>query len=193
PVPLPQFRNESRELLQNSLLESDSAFLGANGETFSALGEVDLSPQLPPSARERRRMKQRALECAVRTDDAPPGQTPSLPPDSSSLRSSFSLDVEQLRSRNEERLQGLTELQQKAACLGDDVSVGDVDGLQWQPAPCSAAWRPSSLASVATEPWLRPGTSETLRRFLAEESSPAKLSPEHRLPLSWQGLSTAHG
>ncbi|XP_010213776.1 PREDICTED: centrosome and spindle pole-associated protein 1 [Tinamus guttatus] len=60
------FRNESNEFLKNSLLESDSAFIGANGETFPAL-EVDLSSQLPPSARERRRMKMKALETVVRT------------------------------------------------------------------------------------------------------------------------------
>ncbi|NXI52941.1 CSPP1 protein, partial [Chloroceryle aenea] len=184
------FRSESNEFLKNSLLESDSAFIGANGETFPALGDVNLSPQLPPSARERRRLKQKALECA---EDAPLGQTPSLPPDSSSLRSSFSLDVDQLRGRNEERLHRLTELQQKAAFLDDDALVGEVEGLQWRQAPSSAARRPSSVDTVATEPWLRPGTSETLQRFLSEESSPVKLSPEHRLPLSWQGLSTAHG
>lgn len=40
-------------------------FPGANGETFSAL-EVNLLPQHPSSARERRRLKQRALESAVR-------------------------------------------------------------------------------------------------------------------------------
>lgn len=42
-----------------------SVFPGANGETFPALGDVNLSPQLPPSARERRRIKQKALECGV--------------------------------------------------------------------------------------------------------------------------------
>lgn len=42
-------------------------FPGANGEMFSALEEVNLLPQHPSSARERRRLKQRALECAVRT------------------------------------------------------------------------------------------------------------------------------
>ncbi|XP_048796393.1 centrosome and spindle pole-associated protein 1 isoform X6 [Lagopus muta] len=58
------FRNDSHESLKNSLLESDSAFIGANGETFSALEEIDLSSQLPLSARERRRIKKKALECA---------------------------------------------------------------------------------------------------------------------------------
>lgn len=45
-------------------------FPGANGETFSALEEVNLLPQHPLSARERRRLRQRAQESAVnvRTD-----------------------------------------------------------------------------------------------------------------------------
>ncbi|XP_074433308.1 centrosome and spindle pole-associated protein 1 isoform X20 [Larus michahellis] len=182
------FRNESDEFLKNSLLESDSAFIGANGETFPALKEVNLPPQLPPSARERRRIKQKALE---RAEDVPPDQTPLLQPDSFSLHSNFSLDVDQLKGKNEERWHRLTELQQKSAYLGDDTSLGDVDDLLKRPA--ADGRRPGSGDTVATEPWLRPGTSETLRRLLAEQTSPAKLSPENALPLSWEGLSTAHG
>ncbi|NWX71542.1 CSPP1 protein, partial [Alca torda] len=165
-----------------------SVFPGANGETFPALGEVNLPPQLPPSARERRRIKQKALE---RAEDVPPDQTPLLQPDSFSLHSNFSLDVDQLKGKNEERLRRLTELQQKSAYLGDDISLGDADDLLKRPA--ADGRRPSSGDTVATEPWLRPGTSETLRRLLAEQTSPAKLSPENVLPLSWEGLSTAHG
>ncbi|KAF1422575.1 Centrosome and spindle pole-associated protein 1, partial [Spheniscus humboldti] len=163
-------------------------FPGANGETFPALGEVNLSPQLPPSARERRRIKQKALECA----GVPPGQTPLPQPDGFSLHSSFSLDVDQLKGKNEERLHRLTELQQKSAYLGDTISLGEAADLL-KHAPSNTGRRPSSVDTVATEPWLRPGTSETLQRLMAEQSSPAKLSPENTLPLSWQGLSTAHG
>ncbi|XP_056342049.1 centrosome and spindle pole-associated protein 1 isoform X3 [Oenanthe melanoleuca] len=173
------FRNKSSEFQKNSLLESDSAFIGANGETFSALEEVNLLPQHPPSARERRRLRQRALESA----EVPPEQTPLLQPDSFSLHSNFSLDVDQVKDKNEERLHRLTELQQKSPSLGDDISLGDVDELLKR-----AQSRASSIDTVATEPWLRPGTSATLRRLLEEQPSPAKLSP-----LGWQGLSTAHG
>ncbi|KAI1243428.1 hypothetical protein IHE44_0001047 [Lamprotornis superbus] len=182
------FRNKSSEFQKNSLLESDSAFIGANGETFSALEEVNLLPQHPPSARERRRLRQRALESAVRQEEVPPGQTPLLQPDSFSLHSNFSLDVDQVKGRNEERLHRLTELQQKSPSLGDDISLGDVDDLLKR-----AQSRASSADTVATEPWLRPGTSATLRRLLEEQPSPAELSPEKALPLGWQGLSTAHG
>ncbi|NXN16733.1 CSPP1 protein, partial [Indicator maculatus] len=186
-------RNESTEFLKNSLLQSDSAFIGAHGETFSALGEVNLSPQLPPSARERRRLRQRVLEPAV--EDTPVGWTPPLQPDSFSLHSTCSLSMEQLQGQTEERLQRLVELQQQAAgrgrAGGDNIALGDTDDLLKQ-AQSSAGRRPSSGDTVATEPWLRPGTSETLQRLMAEEPSPGKLSPEHTL-LSWQGLSTAHG
>ncbi|NXT24502.1 CSPP1 protein, partial [Syrrhaptes paradoxus] len=163
-----------------------SVLPGANGETFPAL-EVNLSPQLPPSARERRRIKQKALE---RAEDVPPEQTPLLQPDSFSLHSNFSLNVDQLKGKNEERLRRLTELQQKSAYLGDHVSLGEADDLLKR-APSHCGRRPSSGDTVATEAWLRPGTSETLQRLMAEQPSPAKLSPENTL--SWQGLSTAHG
>ncbi|XP_077639489.1 centrosome and spindle pole-associated protein 1 isoform X5 [Lonchura striata] len=181
------FRNKSNEFQKNSLLESDSAFIGANGEMFSALEEVNLLPQHPLSARERRRLKQRALESAER-EEVPPGQAPLLQPDSFSLHSNFSLDADQVKGRNEERLHRLTELQQKSPSLGDDISLGDVDDLLKR-----AQSQASSTDTVATEPWLRPGTSATLRRLLAEPPRSAKLSPETALPLGWQGLSTAHG
>ncbi|XP_072780825.1 centrosome and spindle pole-associated protein 1 isoform X2 [Taeniopygia guttata] len=181
------FRNKSNEFQKNSLLESDSAFIGANGEMFSALEEMNLLPQHPLSARERRRLKQRALESAEH-EEVPPGQTPLLQPDSFSLHSNFSLDADQVKGKNEERLHRMTELQQKSPSLGDDISLGDVDDLLKR-----AQSQASSTDTVATEPWLRPGTSATLRRLLAEQPSPAKLSPEAALPLGWQGLSTAHG
>ncbi|NXK91405.1 CSPP1 protein, partial [Formicarius rufipectus] len=149
-------------------------FPGANGETFPALEEVNLLPQLPTTARERRRIKQKALECA---EDVPADPTRPLQPDSLSLHSNFSLDVDQLKGKNEERLHRLTELQQKSAYLGDDISLGDVDDLLQRP------------SSVATERWLRPGTADTLVALGARRPSPAPKA----LPLGWQGLSTAHG
>ncbi|KAF4803163.1 centrosome and spindle pole associated protein 1 [Turdus rufiventris] len=181
------FRNKSSEFQKNSLLESDSAFIGANGETFSALEEVNLLPQHPPSARERRRLRQRALESAV-NEEVPRGQTPLLQPDSFSVHSNFSLDVDHVKGKNEERLHRLTELQQKSPSSGDDISLGDVEDLLKR-----AQSRASSMDTVATEPWLRPGTSATLQRLLEEQPSPAKLTPEPALALGWQGLSTAHG
>ncbi|NXE60959.1 CSPP1 protein, partial [Calcarius ornatus] len=160
-------------------------FPGANGEMFSALEEVNLLPQHPLSARERRRLKQRALESAVH-EEVPAGQTPLLQPDSFSLHSNFSLDVAQGKGKNEEQLHRLTELQQKSPSLGDDdISLGEVDDLLKR--------AQSQASSTDTEPWLRPGTSATLRRLLAEQPSAGQLSPQSALPVGWHGLSTAHG
>uniref|UniRef100_A0A8B9TG10 Centrosome and spindle pole associated protein 1 n=1 Tax=Anas platyrhynchos TaxID=8839 RepID=A0A8B9TG10_ANAPL len=110
------------------------------------------------------------------TGDVPRDQTPLLQPDDFSLHSNFSLDVDQMKGKNEERLRRLTELQQKSAHLGDNISLGDTDDLLKR-SPSKDGQRPTSGDSIATEPWLRPGTSETLRRFMAEQPSPAKLSP----------------
>ncbi|XP_043363692.1 centrosome and spindle pole-associated protein 1 isoform X6 [Dermochelys coriacea] len=252
------FRNESSEFLKNSLLESESAFIGTNGETFPAFEEVNLSSQPPPSARERRRIKKKAMEFI---DDVPFSKSPLPQPDSCSLHSSSSLNVDQLKARNEERLRRLNELQKKSvnldlwfvveqelmvqlvhstlyhlrqnhegACTdqwtlllseapaldlwhvcitlsgiqigtthleespvtGDDTSLGDADDILKQ-FLSKGGRRPTSVDTVATDPWLRPGTSETVKRFMAGQSNQAKLSSENTLPFGWQGLSTAHG
>lgn len=51
-------------------------------------------------------------------EDVPAAQTPLLQPDSVSLHSDFSLDVDQMKGKNEERVRRLTELQQRSAHLG---------------------------------------------------------------------------
>uniref|UniRef100_A0A8C8SGC5 Centrosome and spindle pole-associated protein 1 C-terminal domain-containing protein n=1 Tax=Pelusios castaneus TaxID=367368 RepID=A0A8C8SGC5_9SAUR len=108
-------RNESSELLKNSLLESESAFIDANGETFPAFEEVHLSSQPPPSARERRRVKKKAMEF---TDEVPVSKSLLPQPDRFSLHSSSSLNVDELKARNEERLRRLNEFQKKSVNLG---------------------------------------------------------------------------
>ncbi|XP_062986879.1 centrosome and spindle pole-associated protein 1 isoform X2 [Elgaria multicarinata webbii] len=180
--------DESNESMKNSLLESDSAFIGTDGETFPTLEEpnfnMDITSPPPVSARERRREKKK--------DDAPFRVTPPPQPDNSSLHSSSSLNIDQLKARNEERLQRLNELRKKAIHIADDISLGNADDILKE-LPSMGARRSDSIDTVATEPWLRPGTSETLKRFMAEQSRQAKLSSEKNLPFNWQGLSTAHG
>ncbi|XP_060631410.2 centrosome and spindle pole-associated protein 1 isoform X2 [Anolis sagrei] len=176
--------NESNEFLKNSLLESESAFIGADGETFPPL-EIHTTPPPPLSARERRREKKK--------DDAPFRVTPPAQSDSSSLHSNSSLNIDQLKARNEERLQRLNELRKKASHIDDDISVGNADDILKE-LPSKDVRRSNSVDTVATEPWLRPGTSETLKRFMSEQqSSQAELPSERNVPFNWQGLSTAHG
>ncbi|XP_045151729.1 centrosome and spindle pole-associated protein 1 isoform X6 [Echinops telfairi] len=176
-------RDDPPEFLKHSLLESDSAFIGAYGETYPAIEDDPLPPPSRlPSARERRRNKLKELDF----------DHPSVPPDGLSLKSASSINVDELRLRNDERLRRLNELQSKPINTDDEGSLVDPDDIMKQMGEDS---------SVATEPWLRPGTSETMKRFMVEHLSPEQQQeqqPEQQVPgkpgtFHWQGLSTAHG
>ncbi|XP_068956172.1 centrosome and spindle pole-associated protein 1 isoform X9 [Petaurus breviceps papuanus] len=58
-------RNETRDFLKNSLLASESAFIGTNGERYSPLEDDPLPSQRLLSARERRRNQIKGLESVV--------------------------------------------------------------------------------------------------------------------------------
>ncbi|XP_047581265.1 centrosome and spindle pole-associated protein 1 isoform X12 [Lutra lutra] len=172
-------REDSDDFLKTSLLESDSAFIGAYGETYPAIEDDILPPQSQvPSARERRRNKQKGLDFD--------NSHPNMPADGLSLKSVSSINIDQLRMKNEERMQKLNELQNKPINTDDESSLVDPDDMKHV--------GDDGSNSVATEPWLRPGTSETLKRFMAEQLN----QEEQQVPgkpgtYSWQGLSTAHG
>ncbi|XP_036089175.1 centrosome and spindle pole-associated protein 1 isoform X2 [Rousettus aegyptiacus] len=166
--------------LKNSLLESDSAFIGAYGETYPTLEEDAPLPRSQlPSARERRRDKRKGLDFD--------SSRPNAPPDGLSLKSVSSINTDQIRMRNEERMRRLNELQSKPINTDDESSLVDPDDIMKHVGD-------DRSNSVATEPWLRPGTSETLKQFVAEQLRQEQpRAPGKPGPFSWQGLSTAHG
>ncbi|XP_032465397.1 LOW QUALITY PROTEIN: centrosome and spindle pole-associated protein 1 [Phocoena sinus] len=172
-------RDDTNDFLKNSLLESDSAFIGAYGETYSAIEDDALPlPSQLPSARERRRNKLKGL-------DFDNGH-PNVPPDGLSLKSVSSVNIDQLRMRNKERMRKLNELQNKPVNTDDESSLVDPDDIMKHMSD-------DGSNSVATELWLRPGTSETLKRFMAEQLRQEQQVPVRPGPFTWQGLSTAHG
>ncbi|XP_057164123.1 centrosome and spindle pole-associated protein 1 isoform X6 [Ursus arctos] len=172
-------REDSDDFLKTSLLESDSAFIGAYGETYPAIEDDILPPQSQlPSARERRRNKQKVLDLD--------NSHPNMPPDGLSLKSVSSINIDQLRMKNEERMRRLNELQNKPINTDDESSLVDPDDTKHV--------GDDGSNSVATEPWLRPGTSETLKRFMAEQlNQEQEQVPGKPGTYNWQGLSTAHG
>ncbi|XP_051700486.2 centrosome and spindle pole-associated protein 1 isoform X12 [Oryctolagus cuniculus] len=181
-------RDVSNDLLKNSLLESDSAFIGAYGETYPAIEDDTFpspSPSQLPSARERRRNKLKGLDFDNSQSNAPP--------DGISLKSVSSVNVDQLRTRNEERMRRLNGLQNKSVNPVDDDESSLVD-----PDDIIKHVSDDGSNSVATEPWLRPGTSETLKYFMAEQLNQEQEQEQQQVPgkpgtYTWQGLSTAHG
>ncbi|XP_028720393.1 centrosome and spindle pole-associated protein 1 isoform X1 [Peromyscus leucopus] len=172
-------RDDTNDFLKNSLLESDSAFIGAYGETYPAIEEDAFPPpsQLP-SARERRRNKLKGLD----SDSS----RLHIPPDGLSLKSVSSVNVDQLRTRNEDRMRRLNEHQKKPTNTDDESSLVDLDDIMKHLGE-------DGSNSVATEPWLRPGTSETLKRFMAEQlNEEQRQVPGKPGTFTWQGLSAAH-
>ncbi|XP_028389446.1 centrosome and spindle pole-associated protein 1 isoform X9 [Phyllostomus discolor] len=173
-------RDDTNDFLKNSLLESDSAFIGAYGETYPAFEEdAVLPPSQLPSARERRRSKLKGL--------AFDNSRPDVLSDGLSLKSESSVNVDQIRMRNEERMRRLNELQNKPINTDDESSLVDPEDIMKHVGD-------DGSSSVATEPWLRPGTSETLKRFMAEQLDQEQQQvPGKPGTYNWQGLSTAHG
>ncbi|XP_068956170.1 centrosome and spindle pole-associated protein 1 isoform X7 [Petaurus breviceps papuanus] len=162
---------------------------GTNGERYSPLEDDPLPSQRLLSARERRRNQIKGLESVVCMDNF----HPTVQPDGFSLKSGSSINIDQLRIRNEERMRRLNKLQKKPINTDDEVSLIDPDDILQHFTSHGDERRPSSVETVATEPWLRPGTSETLKRFVVEQLNQEQRSSENPLPFNWQGLSTAHG
>ncbi|XP_040597386.1 centrosome and spindle pole-associated protein 1 isoform X8 [Mesocricetus auratus] len=171
-------RDDNDDFLKNSLLESDSAFIGAYGETYPAVEEDAFPPpsQLP-SARERRRNKLKELDFD--------NSRLHMPPDGLSLKSVSSVNVHQLRTRNEDRLRRLNEHHKKPPNTDDESSLVDPDDIMKHLGE-------DGSNSVATEPWLRPGTSETLKQFMAEQLNEQQQVTGKPGAFTWQGLSAAH-
>lgn len=89
--------------------------------------------------------------------------------------------------RNEERMRRLNELHNKPINTDDESSLVDPDDIMKHIGD-------DGSNSVATEPWFRPGTSETLKRFMAEQLNQEQQQvPGKPGTFTWQGLSTAHG
>ncbi|XP_063779928.1 centrosome and spindle pole-associated protein 1 isoform X2 [Pseudophryne corroboree] len=186
PVPTHGLQHPGRlkDPLNTSMLESESTFIGEDGEPYTAIAEP------LPSARERRRHKHNALDFDNEISPVPP--LPLHQPDRFSVNSASSFNVDELQTRNEERLRRLNNLQKSRVSIDDSDGFGNAEDILQQ-YPTKANERPHSVDTVATEPWMRPGTSETLKRFMAGQTSQDRLTNDNALTFNWQGLSTAHG
>ncbi|XP_053571073.1 centrosome and spindle pole-associated protein 1 [Bombina bombina] len=184
-------RDQPSDLMKTSLLESESAFIGENGEPYIPFRDTTPDLHRLPSARDRRRHKNIAPDY---DNDIPP--VPPIPLhqlDGFSLRSGSSINVDELQMRNEERLRRLSKLRRSSMSTdGDPDALGDAEDIL-KLFPTKAGDRPQSVDTVATDPWLRPGTSETLKRFMSGQLNHDKLNNDNALNFNWQGLSTAHG
>ncbi|XP_036414474.1 centrosome and spindle pole-associated protein 1 isoform X2 [Colossoma macropomum] len=180
PMKPPNQRKERRteEAERHSLLQSESAFIDANGYSFSTTPQPERRAG-QSSARERRRQ--------ARTDFDDGLETPSRERNGQSLGSASSFQLDRVREHNQRRMRALDDMSAQGWRSGE-ISADEEDDL-WQQTPSPAPARRVSTTTVATEPWLRPGTTETLKRLMAGRR------PSSRGPLNreWEGPSTYHG
>ncbi|XP_077348959.1 centrosome and spindle pole-associated protein 1 isoform X3 [Lithobates pipiens] len=183
-------KDPTKDLLKTSLLESESAFIGENGEPYTTFPEQFPDMQALSTARERRRHQQQTVDFDNEIPPVPPLRLNQ--PDTFSVNSISSFNVEELHSKNEERLRRLNNLRKSTVSIEDPDDIGNADDILKR-YPRKLSDRPHSVDTVATEPWMRPGTSETLKRFMAGQMNQEQATNENALTFNWQGLSTAHG
>ncbi|KAM9460323.1 centrosome and spindle pole-associated protein 1-like isoform 6-T6 [Salvelinus alpinus] len=153
-------RNAVGDPMRGSLLESDSAFIDPMGETFPVPPTPEQKPQL--SARERRRLAKRADLHNERVCSREPVDQP----ENYSHQSEASLNTEQHgRGHNHHRTKRLQAMSHYG--LGTDLSSDEDASPQVSP---RAPELRGSVDMVAMEPWIRPGTSETLMRLMTGQT-----------------------
>ncbi|XP_061757695.1 centrosome and spindle pole-associated protein 1-like isoform X2 [Nerophis ophidion] len=145
--------SEMGRLPRGSLLESESAFLATLGEDFPVPSSPDVNMTHQPSARERRRLTRRC---------------PYPQEEESSYDNPFHISSRKQRmaeSSNEEKNQDRIFDLKDPICRGNTAGTVDLSDDDLLPPPfCPLTHnRQSSVESFSTDPWMRPGTSETLK------------------------------
>ncbi|CAB1341059.1 unnamed protein product [Coregonus sp. 'balchen'] len=155
-----------------SLLESESAFIdypnGDAGSPSPGQAQVNLRSR-QPSAQEResrRPARRRDFEDDMVTPGGQRDDEGKL--DAQSLFSVTSLNIEGVKDRNQRRIRRLDDLNDHDWRSGG-LSADEGDHLSLRSTPYHPDRR-VSVETVATEPWLRPGTSDTLKRLGAGQN-----------------------
>ncbi|KAL0966014.1 hypothetical protein UPYG_G00289560 [Umbra pygmaea] len=176
-LPTPQqqnyyLMNAEGHPMRGSLLESESTFIDPMGGVFPVPITPEQKTQL--SARERRRSRRTDLQNELGRSRHPMSQTENF------LKLDACLDVE--KHHRSDRL---------PLTLRTADRPGDEDGSQ-QDSTCSPDPR-GSIDTVATETWMRPGTSETLKRLMSGQTLRRERLARASAIQDWEGPSTYHG
>ncbi|XP_077100681.1 centrosome and spindle pole-associated protein 1 isoform X2 [Siphateles boraxobius] len=165
--------NSAEDPGRRLLLDSESAFIDPSGDSFRLQSRRD----------------QRARPAVRKADisgDVVNGYTrPDSGPDSQSLHSLTSAEIERLRERTKNKMTSLNNMREHDWRSGE-VSAEEGEEL-WPQSPSTN--RRVSIDTIATEPWLRPSSSDTLKRFMGGR----RPSSRNNAGQDWEGPSTYHG
>ncbi|ROK23402.1 Alpha-2-macroglobulin [Anabarilius grahami] len=170
---LEQRLNSAENPGRRLLLDSESAFIDPSGDSFHLHSWRD----------------QRARPAVRKTDisnDVLNRYTrPDSGPDSQSLHSLTSTEIERLRERTKNKMSSLNNMREHDWRSGE-VSAEEGEEL-WPQTPSTN--RRVSIDTIATDPWLRPSSSDTLKRFMGSR----RPSNRNHAGQDWEGPSTYHG
>ncbi|KTG40453.1 hypothetical protein cypCar_00007681 [Cyprinus carpio] len=154
------------------LLDSESAFIDPSGDSFLLQSWRD---QRARAAVRKTDMSEDVVNRYARPDSSP---------DSQSLHSLTSTEIERLRERTKNKMTSLNNMREHDWRSGE-VSTEEGEELWPQTSPSPGI----SIDTIATDPWLRPSSSETLKRFTGSR----RPSSRNRIGQDWEGPSTYHG
>ncbi|XP_042607883.1 centrosome and spindle pole associated protein 1-like isoform X2 [Cyprinus carpio] len=166
--------NSAEDPGRHLLLDSESAFINPSDDSF-----------LLQSRRDQRARP--AVRKADMSEDVVNRYTrPDRSPDSQSVHSITSTEIEWLRERTKNKMTLLNNMREHDWRSGEGSAEEGVE--LWPQAPPSTDRR-VSIDTLATDPWLRPSSSETLKRFVGGR----RPSSQTHIGQDWEGLSTYHG
>ncbi|CAM4722226.1 unnamed protein product [Leuciscus chuanchicus] len=165
--------NSAEDPGRRLLLDSESAFIDPSGDSFRLQSRRD------------QRARPAVRKADVTGDVVNRYTRPDSVPDSQSLHSLTSAEIERLRERTKNKMTSLNNMRE------DDWRSGEASAEEgeelWPQTPSTN--RPVSIDTIATEPWLRPSSSDTLKRFTGGR----RPSSRNHAGQDWEGPSTYHG
>ncbi|XP_067290693.1 centrosome and spindle pole-associated protein 1 isoform X2 [Pseudorasbora parva] len=164
--------NSAEDPGRRLLLDSESAFIDPSGDSFHLQSWRD------------QRARPAVRKGDISNDVANRHTRPDSGPDSQSLHSLTSTEIERLRERTKNKMTTLNNMREHD--WRSEVSAEEVEEL-WPQTP--ATNRRVSVDTIATDPWLRPSSSDTLKRFM----SGRRPSSRNYAGQDWEGPSTYHG
>ncbi|XP_051543103.1 LOW QUALITY PROTEIN: centrosome and spindle pole-associated protein 1-like [Myxocyprinus asiaticus] len=163
-----------------SLLDSESAFIDPSAASFLLRSQHN-QRDIQDSAR----VRPTARKGDISNDVMSRYTRPDSGSDSKSQHSLTSTEIERLRERTRNKMTSLNNMREHDWRSG--YASGGGEELWSQTPP--PVHRPVSIDTIATEPWLRPSSSDTLKTFMGVR----RPSSRNHTSQDWDGPSTYHG
>ncbi|XP_052397926.1 centrosome and spindle pole-associated protein 1 isoform X2 [Carassius gibelio] len=166
--------NSAQDPGRHLLLDSESAFINPSGDLFLLQSRRDQRAR--PAVR-KTDMSKDVVKRYARPDSSP---------DSRSLHSLTGTEIEWLRERTKNKMTSLNNMREHDWRSGE---VSTEEGEELWPQTSPSTDRCMSIDTIATDLWLRPSSSETLKRFMGSR----RPSSRNHIGQDWEGPSTYHG